>query len=781
MPTVKFATGQSVNFANMPSPQDIQEVATKLGIDKPTTSQPQDSSFFGQSIPGKVGNFLTSGTQVFGKTIGESLAAPANADLYAQTLSNHQEVTHNLQDAIRKAKLNGGDTTKLENLLAQQNNSIPKIEDFTGQVINKTGEQVLGEGAMTGMEALSGGLLGGGAEALTSKTLSTGGKLLQGAKIGAAYGAIGGGANAMQQNSDVGGVIGGTALGGAIGGTLGAGLAGAGVLAGKAGAALNKTGIVNKLLPQTEERLAQQTSWVPTAEQKIAKVAEDVLPLTPTQKIKQAQMLARTGENDYTVAGKLAKYGFSLGDENAIPTLQKISDQFDTAINMAKSNEHGWFNLNTVKTEAVKSINENLTSATERLAAENKLNEEIANLLKEKGVTTHQVGNQTYIQADTLDRIRKTGNAWAEYNKLNPDTIKNSAGRALANASRTEAENSGTFPAYREAMKQWGQVIHLQQTLQTMEDSGKVFKGLGGIMQPLTRRLISGGIGMHLGGIPGLVLSELTTEYASKVLSNPDLRTYFERKLVQRFGGTTMTPEAAMKNGIIKELADQIKAKADETFNMSATRALPPPSALGVAETSNRVNPLALPPSRFGQVENPIITPAPTTFEKQAPSLLKKDNPPMGQIGNSNKLNAGIAATLPVAAVPAMKQMGKPGNLNNPGNLVFMGQEGATKGAKRPDGTYWASFSTPEAGFKAMGNDINIKLKKSPNMTLRDLVTTRSPASDGNNIHNILYNISDELFDIKGKDGKIINGKSKVKDIPLDRLTRAIAKSEGYK
>lgn len=118
---------------------------------------------------------------------------------------------------------------------------------------------------------------------------------------------------------------------------------------------------------------------------------------------------------------------------------------------------------------------------------------------------------------------------------------------------------------------------------------------------------------------------------------------------------------------------------------------------------------------------------------------------------------------------------------NNPGNLIFMGQEGAKQGDKRPDGTYWAVFETPEAGYKAMSRDISAKLGRKPEMTLRDLINTRSPESDGNNLHDILYNISDELFDIKGPNGSIINGKTLVKDIPMDRLARAIAKSEGFK
>lgn len=74
MPTVKFATGQSVQFDKMPSPQDIQDVANKLGIDQPhnnpvapgsqpaQTAQPQGQGILSKVAQGagKVYNSLTS-------------------------------------------------------------------------------------------------------------------------------------------------------------------------------------------------------------------------------------------------------------------------------------------------------------------------------------------------------------------------------------------------------------------------------------------------------------------------------------------------------------------------------------------------------------------------------------------------------------------------------------------------------------------------------------------------------------------------------------------------
>ena len=524
-----------------------------------------------KNFPQKVGDFFTGGTQQFGQTIGQSLAAPANADLYDKALQSHTQNVNDLQDAIRKIQINGGDPSHLIGVLQQEQQNAPKLEDFTGQVINKSAEQVLGEGAMAGLEALSGGILEGGVKSVASKTLGTGGKLLEGAKLGATYGAIGGGANAMQNDASLGGVVGGAVSGGALGGVLGAGLSGAGVLGGKLATSIEKTG--SKLLPQTEERLAKQTEWLKTAEDNVAKEAERSLPLTPSQKMKEAQTLARTGSNLYTTLADTAKYGVQVGSEDAIAKLQHISDQFENAINHAQANEHSLFNVTELRNNAYKSINENLTSSTERASAKAKLDDEINSILQEKGTNPITTQNgQTLVKSDVMERLRRTGNDWGQYNKLNPDSVKNGVGRALGNAVRDQVEKNGSFPAYRQANREWGKIIHAQEMLQKIEDSGKPLKELKGLFQPLYRRFISGAIGLHSGGIGHLILSELGSEYAAKIFSNPSLRTYFDNKIIQRFGNGKATPKAIM------ELENEIRSHLDQQVKNASFKALPPGS-----------------------------------------------------------------------------------------------------------------------------------------------------------------------------------------------------------
>ncbi len=60
MPTVKFGTGQSVNFTHNPTPQDIDEVATKLGVNKPPQNKGGFDNFLDKNSQAvnKVGNVL---------------------------------------------------------------------------------------------------------------------------------------------------------------------------------------------------------------------------------------------------------------------------------------------------------------------------------------------------------------------------------------------------------------------------------------------------------------------------------------------------------------------------------------------------------------------------------------------------------------------------------------------------------------------------------------------------------------------------------------------------
>jgi len=215
------------------------ELRKKYQVSSPTTPEVKPES---EVKGGFLGNLFTGSTQKFGNTAGAALAAPKNAEQYASVLKDYTDVKNNLMNTIRTKKSRGEDTSRLEEALASHTKAEPKLENFTGDVINKTTGQVLGEAGGTALEALSGGALGSGARTVASKELSLLDKIKSGAQVGATYGSIGGATNALQEGEDVGGTIKGAVAGGLTGGVLGGGVGGVGGLfAKKSNTAINRS------------------------------------------------------------------------------------------------------------------------------------------------------------------------------------------------------------------------------------------------------------------------------------------------------------------------------------------------------------------------------------------------------------------------------------------------------------------------------------------------------------------------------------------------------------
>lgn len=81
-----------------------------------------------------------------------------------------------------------------------------------------------------------------------------------------------------------------------------------------------------------------------------------------------------------------------------------------------------------------------------------------------------------------------------------------------------------------------------------------------------------------------------------------------------------------------------------------------------------------------------------------------------------------------------------PTRTNNPGDLKFIGQEGATK-----DSSGFASFQSPKEGYGALLNDVQTKINRSPNSTLADFANTYAPPTDGNNTAQYTANLANKL------------------------------------
>lgn len=574
----------------------------------------------------KVADFFTSGTQAFGKDIGEALASGKNADLYSQAMDNYTQVQNNLQLEINKRLKTGQDATKLISTLQDFKSKPPKLEDFTGDTINKTTKQILGDAGMTVLEATSGGLLSGGKGVIANsgkliketiplidKTLTTGQKILQGGKIGAIYGGLSGGTGAMQQNKSTGNIVLDSFVSSALGFGLGAGLTAVGVGISKG---IGKT---RAILNPTEKAFTN-------AETNVARAYEKTLNLTPSQRAKEQALLNNTGDNVYTT---LVKNHINLGSKEADTQLTNVLNLYEKGIEQAQKNEHGLFNLNEVVQNSFKEIDLKLPSATARETAKNKIRKEVLLMLKDhEGTIIKNTEKQTLVDSSFMERLRKTGNSWTPFNASDPEKIGKSTGYALANAVRDNVEKYGTFTEYRNAMREWGKVIHVQQVLGKLEKSGKAqFRVLGGLSGAISRRILSGALGYHTGGLGGLILGELGGEYGARVMSNPTLRTYLDRLIINNYD-KKITPE------VVTKLANQIEkeiAKQDKLLKLPA-------------KTETKAT---------------LITPAPTTYEKPAEKIMnqsiKVDKAPITKQTSINPSKANISKSITPLEVEAKK------------------------------------------------------------------------------------------------------------------------------
>lgn len=79
---------------------------------------------------------------------------------------------------------------------------------------------------------------------------------------------------------------------------------------------------------------------------------------------------------------------------------------------------------------------------------------------------------------------------------------------------------------------------------------------------------------------------------------------------------------------------------------------------------------------------------------------------------------------------------------NNPGNLKYVGQEGAHQGWPAEDGGYWAAFETPEAGYAALQHQVKVDTERG--LSLGQFVTKYAPP-DSNDTAGYIASAAREL------------------------------------
>lgn len=103
---------------------------------------------------------------------------------------------------------------------------------------------------------------------------------------------------------------------------------------------------------------------------------------------------------------------------------------------------------------------------------------------------------------------------------------------------------------------------------------------------------------------------------------------------------------------------------------------------------------------------------------------------------------------------------------NNPGNLMFAGQEGAQQGEPKKGGGFWALFSSPVEGFKALVNQVLVDASR--NHTISSFIAKYAPASE-NATNQYLSQITNMLG---------VNPNTKLSQVDPVEISKAIALKE---
>jgi hypothetical protein len=490
----KVATNyQKIKGATMEVPPATQQ----------PTEQPED-----KSLLRKAGDFFTSSTQKFGKTIGDSLAAGENTERYSQALGQNTEIANNLKLKIAENKKLGQDTSRLESALAQLEQGAPTQEQFTGDVINKTTGQVLGEAGGTILEATSGGLLSSGAKTAISPTLSTLGKVKEGAKIGAIYGGAGGGTSAMQEGAGVTDTLKSAGVGSLIGATLGGGLAFGGVKLG--------------------EKLASRPAQVATQKaEQASKVTGEILQGTPDDIMRGQKVL----QNPKLKDAKTYKEGLDVLDSEITnlskkqdktlskdTTLRKLKDLNATLKVGDKTIKHNYVN------DALDQIDEFYKKTNNQVGRA-----EIAQLrakATKQGLTTKEINDLAKLHGQKLNAFNASG-------ELASGLTKQGAENTRAGLKTTVRELFGGKASQR-IDKQISDTIRVRDLFQTMTEKVNTLqqkiqeRSLGAKAGYLIGKVINT---LGLGSPKGIVEAMIPRGQGFKVMNALDLEKNLQKNL----------------------------------------------------------------------------------------------------------------------------------------------------------------------------------------------------------------------------------------------------------
>ena len=528
MAIIQFDNGQKVKFDGTPTERDVEEVAQKLGITK-------KKSFFQ-----KAGDFFTSSTQKFAKTLGTaaSVIDPKTKKLREETISSTQKL---VDEYTQKAK-NEPNKERAKKFLevAQKLADTENIDIYNNPEYQKTAKQIYGEALGTVLETTSLGSFGASKAPTALKILTPGKNILKNAKIGAAYGGVFGTgfgvSGAAQKNKSSKDIITEGLIAGAVGATGGATL----------GGALTSAGFgLSGILKKTSKYSAQMKNALgKEAIKKLEKTSKDLVKMSPTASKNEAKWNKNTARfiaNEFVIDEKTLKPksilqlidsdGKRINTDNAINALKNKYYDEANAFNSLIQDSGEYISLNQLKTKAIKSLGDDLKArGSDYDEAIKYINKEINAYKKNYRDAGLIDGNDLLLPISKLNKI-KTG-LWNKTSNFNPsqkDKLLSDINYKLGQTAKDLIEESVEDVAVKRMNQRLGDFASAIKVLENA--NGKVLPG-GFFGRQFTR--LAGTVAGSPGGIGGSIIGNITGGMLADIMVNPKIKTTLWTKLVKQ-------------------------------------------------------------------------------------------------------------------------------------------------------------------------------------------------------------------------------------------------------
>ena len=468
----------------------------------PKKSEQQPEKEKPKSFLRKVGDFLTGSEQKLAETYGTALATGTKDFKSAQNIPIEEaENERKIVDAIISNENAGKDSTRLREFLAQQKGvDIPTLEEQI-PALKKTTKQIIGESVGVAADIIGGGTFGKGAVGAVATKQPILKTALKGAGVGSAWGGIGSGAMAMQEDKSAGEILKDTTFGAGVGAVLG------GVVMPAV------AGGISKLIGSNANKIAGQS-----------KAVDDYLSvLNPTKGEFKKIEVRKGGDIKDPVAALvragavLKKEGNKISTTDAIQVVREKSDEIEEGLNSllaskktgkyvnSRTGKSGDFNLFELAEQAKNKVNEMNVLATVKNGIKEEIDDIVEAEISERGdrVLTSLEANKFKQQLWKVSRFDSLG-------QQRPNAVD--ASRALGFSIKEGIENTFKDSDIKGLNKELGNYIEGIKLLENAH--GRAIKGR--FENQIINRLVGAMVGAST-RVP--VVGPLAGEFVGKKLT----------------------------------------------------------------------------------------------------------------------------------------------------------------------------------------------------------------------------------------------------------------------